>query len=185
MSRSNHPTRPPVSASRKGAPPAKKKPAAKKQATTVAKTRPTAKAPEAKPKPGAEVPAKQPRRPAPRADYGGPVDAFYAKQPLALQPLLLALRKLVEQAAPDATSSLKWGMPFYEIDGELVCAIGGHKAHVNLILPGPPGTYADPDDQLIGDGKTGRRLQLRSLDELPIASVRDWLRTAVARVRRH
>jgi hypothetical protein len=59
-----------------------------------------------------------------------------------------------------------------------MCALAGFKAHVNLILSGPPGTFADPDGILEGDGKTGRHLKLRSLDELPRAAVRGWLRTA-------
>ena len=74
-------------------------------------------------------------------------------------------------------------MPFYSIRGNVLCALAAFKAHVNLILPGPPGTYADPDERLEGGGKTGKHLKLRSLDELPRASVRGWLRTAAARAR--
>ena len=85
---------------------------------------------------------------------------------------------------PDARSSLKWGMPFYEIGGNTYCALAGFKAHVNLILPGGPGTYADPDRILEGEGKTGQHLKLRSLDELPRNTVRGWLRTAAARARK-
>ena len=120
----------------------------------------------------------------PRADYGAPVDGFFAKQPPALAPILEALRKLVNEAAPDASSSLKWGMPFYEIGSETLCALAGFKAHVNLILPGPPGTYADPRGLLEGGGKTGKHLKVRSLDELPRSTVRGWLRTAAQRARK-
>lgn len=91
---------------------------------------------------------------------------------------------MIEEAAPGAESALKWGMPFFMLDGEMLCALGGHKAHVNLILPGPPGTYADPAGLLSGEGKTGRRLVIESLDELPRSTVRGWLRSAVARVRK-
>ncbi len=119
-----------------------------------------------------------------RADFGGPVDGFFARQPPALKPILEALRALVEKAAPDATAALKWGMPCYIIDGTIMCALAGHKSHVNLVLSGPPGTYADPDGLLQGDGKTGRRLVLRSLDDLPQGKVRAWLRTAAETARR-
>ena len=119
-----------------------------------------------------------------RADLGAPVGGFFAKQPAHLRPILTELRRLVDEAGPDATSSLKWGMPFYEIGGNTFCALAGFKAHVNLILPGAPGTYADPDGLLAGEGKTGQHLKLRSLDELPRATVRGWLRTAAARARR-
>ncbi len=64
-----------------------------------------------------------------------------------------------------------------------MCAMAGFKAHVNLILPGPPGTYADPDGRLEGEGKTGQHLKLRALDELPRATVHRWLRTAAAKAR--
>ncbi len=119
----------------------------------------------------------------PRADLGAPVDGFFAKQPPQLRPILDALRTMIEAAAPRATSSLKWGMPFYELGGETLCALAGFKAHVNLILPGPPGTYTDPDGLLEGEGKTGRHLKIRSLEELPRDAVRRWLRTAVARAK--
>jgi hypothetical protein len=119
-----------------------------------------------------------------RADLGAPVDGFFARQPSSLRPLLDELRRLIEQAAPGATASLKWGMPFFSVADEVMCAVSVHKAHVNLILAGPPGTYADPQGRLEGEGKTGRHLKLRSLDELPRTQVRAWLRTASQRARK-
>ena len=119
----------------------------------------------------------------PRADFGKPIDGFFAKQPPQLRAILEELRKLVEEAAPEASSSIKWGMPFYTLDGKMMCALAGFKAHVNLILAGPPGAFADPEGRLEGDAKGGRHLKLRSLDELPRAAVKGWLKTA-ARVAR-
>jgi len=121
---------------------------------------------------------------APRADLGAPVDAFFHKHPAPLRAILDELRKMVGQAAPEATSSIKWGMPFYEIDGHTLCALAAFKAHVNLILPGPPGTYADPNGILEGDGKTGRHLKVRSLDELPRDEVRGWLARSASLARK-
>ena len=129
-------------------------------------------------------PAKPAPRPVgPRADYGAPVDGFFARQPPTLRPILEELRRSIEEAAPEATAAIKWGMPFYSVGDQMMCAVAGFKAHVNLILPGPPGTYDDPNGRLEGDGKTGRHLKLRSLDELPRAEVRRWLRVAAARAR--
>jgi hypothetical protein len=124
-----------------------------------------------------------PRAPARRADFGAPVDGFFSRQPANLRAILDALRALVLEAAPEATASIKWGMPFFAIDGEMMCALGAHRAHVNLILPGPPGTYADRGGRLEGEGKTGKHLALRALDELPRADVRRWLATAARRAR--
>jgi hypothetical protein len=141
-----------------------------------------------KPKPKVTAKAKRTSKPAApkyvrRSDLGAPVDGFFARQPPALRPILDELRAMVEEAAPDASSSIKWGMPFYSVGDNMMCALAGHKAHVNLILPGPPGTYADPDGLLAGSGTTGKHLKIRSLDELPRETVRGWLRTAAARAR--
>ena len=42
-----------------------------------------------------------------RADFGAPVDGFFAKQPPHLRAILEVMRALVEEAAPEATASLK------------------------------------------------------------------------------
>ncbi|HEY2902894.1 MAG TPA: DUF1801 domain-containing protein [Polyangia bacterium] len=118
-----------------------------------------------------------------RADLGAPVDGFFARQPPPLRPILDLLRTMVEAAAPEATSAIKWGLAFYSIGKNTMCALAGFKAHVNLILPGPPGTYRDPDGHLEGDGKTGKHLKVRSLEQLPRAAVQGWLATAEARAR--
>ncbi len=140
--------------------------------------------PKAKPKtPKAARPRAVARKIPPRADLGAPIDGWFAKQQPPLRAIVDELRKLVHEAAPEAVGSLKWGMPFFSAGGTL-CAISGHKAHVNLILPGPPGTYPDPDQRLEGDGKTGRHLKLRTLADLPRKEVRAWLRTAAALARK-
>jgi len=115
-----------------------------------------------------------------RADLGAPIDGFFARQPSELRAILEALRDEMTRAAPEAVGAIKWGMPFYTLRGEMMCALGAHKAHVNLILAGPPGTFADPDGRLEGDGKTGKHLKLRALAELPRPAVRAWLRAAAA-----
>ncbi|MBK7400109.1 MAG: DUF1801 domain-containing protein [Myxococcales bacterium] len=125
------------------------------------------------------APAKKAAKPAPRADFGAPIDGFFAKQPAHLREILEALRGLVEAAAPAATASLKWGMPFYELDGKMMCALGAHKAHVNLILSGPAAAYEDDDGLLIGESQLGRHLKLTAIEQLPRAKVKAWLATAV------
>ena len=142
-------------------------PAAKK--TT--KKLPTPRAKPAKPKAVATKPGR-------RADYGASTDGFFAKQTPQLRKILDALRTLIEEAAPEATSSLKWGTPFFMVEGKMMCALGSHKAHVNLILAGPPEAFTDKEGRLAGEGKMGRHLKLTSVDDIPRAAVRMWLRTA-------
>lgn len=124
-----------------------------------------------------------PRKPAPRADFGAPIDAFFDKQPPGHRAILVALRALVEEAAPDATSSIKWGMPVYNLDGAMLCALGAHKSHVNLVISGPAEAFDDPNGRLEGESQNGRHLKLRALDELPQEAVRGWLRVAVGLAR--
>jgi hypothetical protein len=156
----------------------KPKPRAKPAAKQLAARKPAAKKPVAK-KPAPAVAKK----PVPRGDFGAPIAGFFTKQPKPLRPLLEELRDLVHEVVPDAESSIKWGMPFFTIDGTMMCALAGHKSHVNLILSGPPGTYADPDNRLIGAAKTGRHLKLTATDKVPREAVRGWLATAAALAR--
>lgn len=128
-------------------------------------------------------PAAAAKKPAPRADKGAPIEGWFAKQPQPQRAIAEALRELILEAAPGAQGALKWGMPFFT-NGGMMCAISAHKAHVNLILSGPPDAFADPDGRLEGDGKTGRHLKLRALAELPRPAVRLWLKTAAELARR-
>jgi hypothetical protein len=125
-----------------------------------------------------------PKRPARRADFGAPIESFFIKQPPQLRAILEVLRELVSEVAPDAEASLKWGMPFYTLGGQMMCALTAHKSHVNLVLVGSSGAYADPSGRLTGNSKSGRHLKLQALDELPRAAVRGWLRTAAALARK-
>lgn len=113
-----------------------------------------------------------------RKDYGAPIEGFLAKQPPQLRKILVELRTLILAVAPDATAALKWGMPHYQIDGKMYAATGAHKAHVNLIMVGPPAGFVDPEGRLEGEGKGGRHLKLTSVDEIPRASVKKWLAVA-------
>ena len=128
------------------------------------------------------MPATRPH-PSPRADFGAPIAGFIRKQPAHLRKILEELRRQVETTVPDVQSSLKWGMPCFTLAGNMMCMLGGHKSHVNLVLVGPADGFADPQGRLAGSSKGGRHLQLSSLDDLPRASVRKWLRTAAAYAR--
>ncbi len=115
-----------------------------------------------------------------RADYGAPIDGFFAKQPPHLRAILDVLRALVEKEVPEATASLKWGMPNFAIGKSMVCAMAGFKSHVNLILMGPPEIFDDPDGRLEGGAKGGRHIKLRAVDEVPRDAVRRWVRAAAS-----
>jgi hypothetical protein len=117
--------------------------------------------------------------PARRADFGTSVDAFVAKQKGELRDVLVALRKLVEEAMPKATSAIKWGMPMYEVNGKMAAALRVTKSYVSLILAGDPASFKDPKGLLAeGVAKGGRHLNVATLADLPTKEVKAWLKIA-------
>jgi hypothetical protein len=178
-----------AAAAKKGAP-TKKATAAKKSAPA-RKAAPSQRAPAAKKTVAKKAPAAKKAAPskgsspvaARRADFGAPIDGFFAKHPPHLRAILVELRALVEEAVPDATASIKWGMPNYSIGKSMVCALAGFRSHVNLIVAGPPEIFDDPGGLLDGDAKTGRHMKLRTIDELPRDAVRGWVHAAAQNTR--
>ena len=128
------------------------------------------------------MPARQTRATS-RADFGAPIAGFIRKQPAHQRAILEELRRLVEATVPGVQSSLKWGMPCFTLAGNMMCMLTGHKSHVTLVLVGPADGFVDPQGRLEGSSKGGRHLKLTSLDELPRASVRTWLRAAATYAR--
>ena len=113
-----------------------------------------------------------------RTDFGSQIDGYFKKQKSPMREVLVELRKIVESEVPEAQSSIKWGNPFFTLNGKMMVAMSSHSSHVNLILAGPPSAFADPHHRLTGAGKTGRHLKLASLAELPRTEVRGWVKTA-------
>jgi uncharacterized protein YdeI (YjbR/CyaY-like superfamily) len=61
------------------------------------------------------------------------VDAYIAKSADFAKPVLNRLRKLVHAACPDVTETIKWGAPFYEHGGILICT-PAFKNHCALVF---------------------------------------------------
>jgi hypothetical protein len=92
------------------------------------------------------------------------VDAYIGNARPFAQPILKRIRKAVHAGCPDATETIKWGMPAFEHKGPLVgmaafkahCALSFWKASLMTTLPADIGTDAM--------GEFGR---LESLDDTP------------------
>jgi hypothetical protein len=61
------------------------------------------------------------------------VDAYIAEAADFAKPILLRLRQLVHAACPDVTETIKWGAPFYEHQGILICT-PAFKKHCALVF---------------------------------------------------
>jgi uncharacterized protein YdeI (YjbR/CyaY-like superfamily) len=57
------------------------------------------------------------------------IDAYIAKSAEFARPILTHLRKLVHEAVPGAAETVKWGMPFFEYSGGLLCNMASFKQH--------------------------------------------------------
>ena len=62
------------------------------------------------------------------------VDDYIAKaQPFA-QPILNHVRALVHEALPDAEEALKWGVPYFIVDGKNAVGMAAFKQHAALMV---------------------------------------------------
>jgi uncharacterized protein YdeI (YjbR/CyaY-like superfamily) len=101
-----------------------------------------------------------PTKPDPR------IDAYIAKSAAFAQPILRHLRALVHRACPEATETIKWGMPFFEHHG-LLCGLAAFKAHCAF------GFHHQEMDKLLaadgaqGEGAMGSLGRIAALSDLP------------------
>lgn len=57
------------------------------------------------------------------------VDEYIAKRADFAKPILHHIRNLVHKACPDVEEKIKWGMPFFDYKGEMLCHIASFKQH--------------------------------------------------------
>lgn len=57
------------------------------------------------------------------------IDAYIAKSADFAKPILNHIRELVHKTCPDAEEKVKWGMPFFDYKGEMLCHMASFKQH--------------------------------------------------------
>jgi uncharacterized protein YdhG (YjbR/CyaY superfamily) len=65
------------------------------------------------------------------------IDEYIAHFPKNVQNILVTLRSTVKRAAPDASETIKYGIPTFILNGNLV-HFGGYKGHIGF-YPAPSG----------------------------------------------
>lgn len=116
----------------------------------------------------------------PKAATAKVAEAYFAQQPREQRALLERLHALVMKNVPDASISIKWGVPFYERNGKKVCALAAFKEHVGLNIFAPPKVLVDPGNKLEGSGKANRMLKVYGAADIDDASIKRWLQAAVS-----
>lgn len=107
------------------------------------------------------------------------VAAYFEEQAPDKRVLLEKLRALVAKGVPDATPTIKWGIPVYQRNGRNLCALAAFKEHVAINYFVGPGVLADPGKKLEG-GKTNRLLKVRSAGDIDAGTITRWLKAAAA-----
>ena len=106
------------------------------------------------------------------------IDAYLKEQAADKRALLEKLRDIVDAALPDATTSIKWGVPTYQLNGRNVCALASFKDCVAINFFAAPAKLADPGKKLEGAGKTSRMLKVRTAKDIDTARLKRWLKAA-------
>jgi hypothetical protein len=91
------------------------------------------------------------------------VDSYISKVDSKLRSQFQRLRSIVKKALPGASESVKWGVPYYSLDGVGVGSIADYGGHVNLYLM--QGAQLS-SDLLEGTGKGMRHITVRTLAEI-------------------
>jgi uncharacterized protein YdeI (YjbR/CyaY-like superfamily) len=105
------------------------------------------------------------------------VDAYLAAAAPFAQPILAELRARIHAACPDATEAIKWSMPMFHYQGQLIANIAAFKAHASFGVMTREGAPGQPRD---GMGQFGK---ITTLAEVPDqATIDAAIATAMARI---
>ena len=69
----------------------------------------------------------------------GSIDEYIAGFPAEVQQVLQSLRDLIKVTAPDATETISYGIPTFDLNGKHLVHFAGYARHIGL-YPTPSGT---------------------------------------------
>lgn len=101
--------------------------------------------------------------------YDERVDAYIAKAAEFARPILTHLRKLVHQASPQVTETIKWGFPVFEYKGPL-CNMAAFKQHCAFGLW--KASLLNDEHHLLNDQQAmGHLGRITALSDLPADAI--------------
>lgn len=100
-------------------------------------------------------------------NYNPKVDAYIEKaQPFA-QPILNHLRDLAHKGCLDVAETIKWGMPFFEHRGEILCCMAAFKKHCRFGFWGKEIRVVLREAKVAGMDKSGWFDRVTRVEDLP------------------
>jgi uncharacterized protein YdeI (YjbR/CyaY-like superfamily) len=92
------------------------------------------------------------------------VDAYIKNANDFAKPILTRIREMVHAACPQAEEKIKWGMPFFDYKGQMMCGMAAFKAHCGLVFWKASLIEGAPPN---GDRSRGSFGRLTSVKDLP------------------
>ena len=112
------------------------------------------------------------------------VDGYIERAGAFAQPVLEHLRRLVHKACPEVEETIKWSMPFFVYQGEILANMAAFKAHCSFQIWGREIVAAMRKDGLEVEGGMGSLGKITSVKDLPKdAALLGYLRQATALVK--
>src|ERR1700737_956785 len=96
------------------------------------------------------------------------MDEYFAGYPKDIQKLLEEVRATIRKAAPEAEETIKYGVPTFTLNGNLV-HFGGFKNHIGF-YPAPSGIEAFKKELSVYEGAKGS-IKFPINDPLPLALI--------------
>lgn len=93
------------------------------------------------------------------------IDQYISTFPGDVQAMLQQIRSTIQQAAPDAKETIKYGIPTFILNGNLV-HFGGYKKHIGF-YPAPMGIEAFKEETAKYEAGKGT-LQFKLNEPLPL-----------------
>jgi uncharacterized protein YdhG (YjbR/CyaY superfamily) len=97
------------------------------------------------------------------------IDEYLANFPASTQKLLTSVRKTIQQVVPQAQEAIKYGIPTFTLDGNLV-HFAAFKSHIGL-YPGPSGII-EFKEELSGYHTSKGAIQFPFDQPLPLALIK-------------
>jgi len=96
------------------------------------------------------------------------IDQYIAKKADFAKPILKHIRELVHKACPGVEETIKWGMPYFESKGEILCAMAAFKEHCTFLF-WKASLMKDPEKifQITDREAMGHFGRISSLKDLP------------------
>jgi hypothetical protein len=67
-------------------------------------------------------------------DHDAQVSAYAAAMPAYAQPIFAHLRALIHQVCPGTEEAIKWSIPHFERDGDILCIFAAYPGHASFTL---------------------------------------------------